>query len=146
MGDRSCVALIEDDLILMVRQIYRGETFWTFPGDSIEPGETPEMAAIREAKEEVGLDAKIIRLLCRTPRTIAPGVYSCYLGQIVGDEIALRSDPELHDGNQELHEVRLVPLEQVQEHPEVVRILVTLAQLPSNPVKGLASTSLHTRS
>ncbi len=137
MGDRSCVALIEDDLILMVRQTYRGETFWTFPGGSIEPGETPEAAAIREAREEVGLDVKIIRLLCRTPRTIAPGVYSCYLGQIVDGEIALGSDPEQPDDNQELHEVRWFPLEQVQEHPEVARILVPLAKyLPSENVKG----------
>ena len=129
MGDRSCVALIEDDLILMVRQTYSGETFWTFPGGSIEPGETPEAAAIREAREEVGLDVKIIRLLCRAPRTTTPGVYSCYLGKIVGGEIALGAGPELPDDNQELHEVRWFPLEQVQEHPEVAGILVPLAQL-----------------
>ena len=39
----------------MVRQTYRGKTFWTFPGGSIEPDETPQQAAIREVKEEVGL-------------------------------------------------------------------------------------------
>ena len=135
MGDRSCVALIEDDLILMVRQTYRGETFWTFPGGSIAPGETPEAAAIREAREEVGLDVKIICLLCRAPRTTTPGVYSCYLGQIVGGEIALGSDLELPDHSQELHEVRWFPLEQVQEHPEVARILATLAQIPLHGTK-----------
>ena len=29
---------------------------WGFPGGAIELGETPQMAAIREAKEETGLD------------------------------------------------------------------------------------------
>lgn len=32
---------------------------WGFPGGAIELGETPEMAAIREAKEETGLDVEV---------------------------------------------------------------------------------------
>lgn len=32
---------------------------WGFPGGAIELGETPKMAAIREAKEETGLDVAI---------------------------------------------------------------------------------------
>ena len=36
---------------------------WGFPGGAIEPGETPEMAAFREVKEETGLDVSISRLI-----------------------------------------------------------------------------------
>lgn len=32
---------------------------WTFPGGRVEPGETPEEAAVREAKEEVGLGVEL---------------------------------------------------------------------------------------
>ena len=36
---------------------------WGFPGGAIEPGETPEGAAVREAKEETGLDVSVGRLI-----------------------------------------------------------------------------------
>ena len=36
---------------------------WGFPGGALELGETPEMAAIREVKEETGLDVEIVELI-----------------------------------------------------------------------------------
>ena len=42
----------------------RGDTNkWGFPGGAIELGETPQMAAIREAKEETGLDVEVGKLI-----------------------------------------------------------------------------------
>ena len=42
----------------------RGDTnTWGFPGGAIELGETPEMAAIREAKEETGLDVEVGKII-----------------------------------------------------------------------------------
>lgn len=34
--------------------------FWVQPGGHIEPGETPDEAAIRETKEETGLEVEIV--------------------------------------------------------------------------------------
>jgi 8-oxo-dGTP pyrophosphatase MutT (NUDIX family) len=42
----------------------------SFPGGRIEAGETPEAAAVREAAEEVGLDARLPELLGRLPEHI----------------------------------------------------------------------------
>lgn len=128
MADRSCVMLVDRGRILLVRQHYRGALIWTLPGGGIEPGETPEEAAIRETREEVGLDVTLVRLLARRPRANAPGLYSCYLGHIVGGQLALGSDPELPPDRQELREVRWFPLDRVREHPEVAPLLTMLTE------------------
>ena len=51
----------ENDEVLLQRRGGSGK--WGFPGGAIEIGETPEMAAIREAKEETGLDVEVLELL-----------------------------------------------------------------------------------
>jgi 8-oxo-dGTP diphosphatase len=48
----------------MVRQyVQRGDIVWNFPGGGIEINETPEMACIREVKEETGIEVKGLYLI-----------------------------------------------------------------------------------
>lgn len=42
--------------MVMVLNQKRDSRYWSIPGGAVEPGETLEQAAIREAKEESGLD------------------------------------------------------------------------------------------
>ncbi|MBI5650014.1 MAG: NUDIX domain-containing protein [Chloroflexi bacterium] len=64
MKEIGALATIFDEhgRVLLVRQTYDNSK-WAFPGGHVEPGETPWTAAVREAKEETGLDVEIVRLV-----------------------------------------------------------------------------------
>ncbi|WP_020614840.1 NUDIX hydrolase [Paenibacillus daejeonensis] len=123
MGNRSCAAIVSNDSVLMVRQTYKGSTFWTFPGGRIEQSETPEECAIRETLEETGLEIEITKKVCEFFNDRINGLYFCYLGKVLGGNARLGSDPELSNDAQELLELKWFPIKEMQEHPEVSRIL-----------------------
>lgn len=59
-GDRPCIVLSERATTM---RAHAGEI--ALPGGRIEPDETPEQAAVREATEEVGVDPNAVELLGR---------------------------------------------------------------------------------
>jgi bis(5'-nucleosidyl)-tetraphosphatase len=52
----SIVYYIENEKAPDYLVLYYGANHWDFPKGKLEPGETNEMAAVREVKEETGLD------------------------------------------------------------------------------------------
>jgi 8-oxo-dGTP pyrophosphatase MutT (NUDIX family) len=81
------------------------EPFIMFPGGGIEPEETPEAGAIREAKEETGFDIEIIGWLADF--TDAYSFRSYYLAKRMGGESATRDE----DGDRPCR-VWLVPFQE----------------------------------
>lgn len=73
---------------------YRGR--WALPGGLVEYGETTEEAAKREAKEETGLDVKLIRLIgvysdpTRDPRGHCVSI--AYLAEAISGEMKAATD------------------------------------------------------
>mgnify|MGYP005852080453 FL=1 len=71
----SAVALIDPDGRVLLAQRPEGKSLaglWEFPGGKVEPGETPELALIRELKEELGIDTW---QSCLAPLTFASHRY-----------------------------------------------------------------------
>ena len=71
----SAVALIDVDGRVLLAQRPEGKSMaglWEFPGGKVEPGESPEVALIRELKEELGIDTWSS---CLAPLTFASHAY-----------------------------------------------------------------------
>jgi 8-oxo-dGTP diphosphatase len=71
----SAVALIDVDGRVLLAQRPPGKSLaglWEFPGGKVEPGESPEVALIRELKEELDIDTWSS---CLAPLTFASHTY-----------------------------------------------------------------------
>ena len=82
MSYRAAIALIENGQIALIERHRQGQHYYTFPGGHVDPGETPEQAAVRETAEELGLQVVIKRLLAEIWWHGKPQYY--YLAETVG--------------------------------------------------------------
>ncbi len=82
----SFVVLFKNDARQEVFLVLRSDyPIWVITGGTIEKGESPKEAAIREAKEETGFKVKIIRKVGVYSRKQASSIYSSHLfeGRII---------------------------------------------------------------
>ncbi len=63
MRKRSGAIIELDGKIALIKRVRNNHEDYVIPGGGIEEGETPEDAAIREVKEELGIDIAIEKLL-----------------------------------------------------------------------------------
>ncbi|PBC83991.1 MULTISPECIES: NUDIX hydrolase [unclassified Streptomyces] len=62
-GIAAAIIVHEGRVLMVRRRVSEGKLSWQFPAGEVEPGETREDAAVREAKEETGLDVSSVKLL-----------------------------------------------------------------------------------
>jgi 8-oxo-dGTP diphosphatase len=77
----------DERLVLVRRAIEPGYGLWVFPGGYVDRGEAMEAAALREAKEESGLDVRLDALINVYSYPGAPLVVVVYAASVVGGEL-----------------------------------------------------------
>ncbi|WP_175989738.1 NUDIX hydrolase [Bacillus sp. Marseille-Q1617] len=96
--------LLFDELgenVLMVKNQGKKGSYYTLPGGAVEPGETLEEAAIREAKEETGLDVEIGDVFSVCEAFVEErghhAVFFTFRGKITGGEITISMPEEIEE-------------------------------------------------
>lgn len=59
MRVRAGIVLIDGDKVALIERHRGGLDYFVFPGGGVDEGETPEQAAVREAREELGIEVAI---------------------------------------------------------------------------------------
>ena len=80
---RACAAILSNGKILMVCHQTSTHTYWTLPGGGWQEGETLEETAVREVKEESGLNVRVVKLLFE--EDYAYGMSYCYLAELTDE-------------------------------------------------------------
>ncbi|MFD4906590.1 NUDIX hydrolase [Kitasatospora purpeofusca] len=62
-GIAAAIVIHEGRVLMVRRRVSEGELSWQFPAGKIEAGEDPVQAAVRETREETGLDVAGHRVL-----------------------------------------------------------------------------------
>jgi 8-oxo-dGTP pyrophosphatase MutT (NUDIX family) len=109
------VFVIRDKKILMEKIFYNNRFFYTIPGGGIEEGETPEEAAIRELKEECGLEGTIAKKLTELFKSDGSTEYVFEVNVPKHQSPIVGFDPEEPEDNQPIKDVCWMGLEQLSE-------------------------------
>ena len=101
MRNRSMALVVRDNKILMIQTFRHNSFIWELPGGGIKINETAEEAAIRELKEECGLDGIIDRPL-NTLHCKDGSVEYVFLVDVPDDQEAIvGTDPEISIGEEQ---------------------------------------------
>ncbi len=88
------VVVLNADRTQVLLQLREDIRAWGLPAGGLEPGETPEQAAIRETREETGYEIALVRRVGEYWRPQMPGggvLFHVFEGRVVG------GDPSQHD-------------------------------------------------
>ena len=108
------VIILKDNEVLLIKRVKNDRTYYVFPGGKAEPGETPEMTAMREAYEELGVQVELGDCF-ETVRFSEVQQYY-FLATIVGGELGTGQAEEFTTG-EGTYELEWLPVEELNKYP-----------------------------
>ena len=111
---RAATLIKRDDRFLIIQEAAgQVKGLWNWSQGAVEEGESPEEAAIREAKEETGLDIELERKLgvVENPFSNTSAIH-IFLGRVIGGELSLQEE--------EILEAKWLTLSEIEKMEEVL--------------------------
>ena len=118
------VILLKEHAVLLIKRVKNDSTYYVFPGGKAEVGETPEMTAMREAYEELGVQVELGDCF-ETVRFSEVQQYY-FLATIVGGELGTGQAEEFTTG-EGTYELEWLPVEVLSNYPVIpTEVVVSL--------------------
>lgn len=122
-NQRAGIALIKNNKLFLIKRQKDAEIYYILPGGGIESGETPEMAAVREVKEELGVDVKINKKIAEFKHR--GNIEHYYLSQDYKGKIKLVGDSVFNSNIIDKKEwILLSDLHKINLLPEKIKIIL----------------------
>jgi mutator protein MutT len=97
MRIRAGAVLVENGKVALIERHRAGRHYYVFPGGGVDPGESPEQAAVREMEEETGLHVIVQRKLAEIHFGLSEQVY--YLVDRLDGEFGTGTGEEFTDSD-----------------------------------------------
>lgn len=139
MPKNGAFTIIVDDRDRVLLKLRDDMPMWDMIGGHVEEGETFEEAAIREAKEETGLDVKIVRRVGTYTKQRYGIVVQCFMCKTVGGKLEIQDEGIL----QKYFAFEALPKNMSSNQKNRIKDAFEYLEEPVDKIEGISTSSME---